>query len=57
MSNSDGATISMEIGTRYSGRTFKDILGKIQGEVWVNDAGWGDFHCAPGSVSVWTEVI
>lgn len=57
MSNSDGATISMEIGSRYAGRTFKDMLGKIQDEVKVNDSGWADFHCGPGSVSVWTEVI
>lgn len=57
MSNSDGATISMEIGSRYAGRTFKDKLGKIQDEVQVNDSGWADFHCGPGSVSVWTEVI
>ncbi|PZX61379.1 alpha-amylase [Algoriphagus ratkowskyi] len=57
MSNADGATISMEIGTRYSGRSFRDILGKIQDEVWVNESGWAEFHCAPGSVSVWTEII
>ncbi|MEB2787146.1 alpha-amylase [Algoriphagus persicinus] len=55
LSNADGATISMEIGARYSGRNFRDILGKIQDEVWINEAGWADFHCAPGSVSVWTE--
>ena len=57
MSNGDGATISMEVGARYAGRSFKDMLGKIQDEVWVNESGWADFHCAPGSVSVWTEVI
>lgn len=55
LSNADGETISMEIGSRYAGKKFKDMLGKIQDEVWVNEAGWGDFHCAPGSVSVWTE--
>ena len=57
MSNGDGGTISMEIGTRYSGRSFRDMLGKIQDEVWVNESGWAEFHCEPGSVSVWTEVI
>lgn len=56
LSNKDGGTISMEIGTRYAGRCFKDILGKIQDEVWVNESGWAEFHCGPGSVSVWTEV-
>ena len=55
LSNADGATISMEIGPRYAGKKFKDMLGKIQDEVWVNESGWADFHCAPGSVSVWTE--
>lgn len=57
ISNGDGATISMEIGTRYSGRSFRDKLGKIPDDVWVNESGWADFHCTPGSVSVWTEVI
>ncbi|WP_026968507.1 alpha-amylase [Algoriphagus terrigena] len=57
LSNADGATIRMEIGVRYAGRSFKDMLGKIPDEVWVDDSGWADFHCAPGSVSVWTEVI
>lgn len=55
ISNGDGATISMEIGSRYSGKSFRDVLGKIQDQVWVNESGWADFHCAPGSVSVWTE--
>ncbi|MEP0710941.1 alpha-amylase [Algoriphagus sp.] len=57
MSNGDGATISMEIGSRYAGRSFRDMLGKIQDEVWVNESGWAEFHCGPGSVSVWTEVM
>lgn len=57
LSNGDGGSISMEIGARYAGRSFKDFLGKIPDEIWVNDAGWAEFHCAPGSVSVWTEVI
>jgi alpha-amylase len=57
MSNGDGATISMEIGARYAGRNFRDMLGKIPDEIRVNESGWADFHCPPGSVSVWTEVI
>ncbi|WP_192348242.1 alpha-amylase [Algoriphagus sp. Y33] len=57
MSNGDGATISMEIGSRYAGRSFRDTLGKIQDKIWINESGWADFHCAPGSVSVWTEVV
>jgi alpha-amylase len=57
MSNADGATISMEIGARYAGRTFRDMLGKIPDEIVVHESGWADFHCAPGSVSVWTEII
>ena len=57
LSNGDGATISMEIGTRYAGRSFHDQLGKIEGEVWINESGWAEFHCAPGSVSVWIENV
>lgn len=53
--NAGGAIISMEIGARYAVRKFKDMLGKIQEEVWISESGWADFHCGPGSVSIWIE--
>ncbi|MBN3519882.1 alpha-amylase [Algoriphagus lutimaris] len=57
MSNQEGTTISMEIGKRYARRSFRDKLEKTQVKVLINESGWGDFHCTPGSVSIWTEVI
>ena len=56
LSNGEGGSIAMEIGARYAGRSFKDFLGKIPDEIGVNESGWADFHCTPGSVSVGIEV-
>lgn len=54
ISNGEEGNKHMEIGTRYAGKRFKDILGKRKEEIVVDDNGWADFLCAPGSVSVWT---
>ena len=55
LSNGDEGFKSMEIGTRYSGKTFVDMLGKHAGEVMINEDGWGEFYTNAGSVSVWVE--
>jgi alpha-amylase len=47
----------MEIGKRYSGRTFTDLLKKIDAEVKINDEGWGEFFSPAGSLSVWIEKL
>ncbi len=44
---------AMEMGKAFAGKTFKDILGHVEGEVLINDEGWGDFKVNGGSVSVW----
>lgn len=54
ISNGDEGNKHMEIGKRYAGKRFKDILGKREEEIEVDENGWTDFLCAPGSVSVWT---
>ncbi|RYY92812.1 MAG: DUF1939 domain-containing protein, partial [Chitinophagaceae bacterium] len=53
LSNGDAAEKHMELGTRWAGRSFRDLLGKIEEPVTVNEEGWGAFRVAPGSVSVW----
>lgn len=55
LSNGSDGFKNMEIGKRYAGKTFIDMLGKVQNEVQINEEGWADFNCLGGSVSVWIE--
>jgi len=45
----------MEMGERYAGKTFVDLLQKRKEEVKINKDGWGKFFCQAGSVSVWVQ--
>ncbi len=45
----------MEIGQRYAGKIFVDLLKKCDSEVEIDENGWGEFLVFPGSVSVWIE--
>jgi alpha-amylase len=53
LSNGDTGEKVMEIGKKYAGKTFKDLLGKHPDKVTIDDNGWGKFFCTAGSVSVW----
>ncbi|GAC1417096.1 MAG: alpha-amylase [Flavisolibacter sp.] len=53
LSNGDKGNKNMEMGLQHKGKTFKDALGKCSERVKINEKGWGEFYCAPGSVSVW----
>lgn len=53
MSNGDAGQKSMEVGLTHAGKEFKDLLGHREEIVTINEQGWGDFFCAPGSVSIW----
>jgi alpha-amylase len=53
VSNGPEKVKSMEIGKKFSGKAFVDHLGNVEGEVIINEDGWGDFKVAGGSVSVW----
>jgi alpha-amylase len=55
VSNGDEGFKNMEIGNRYAGKKFIDLLGKNQTEVEINNDGWGNFFAPAGSVSVWVE--
>jgi alpha-amylase len=55
ISNGDEGNKNMEIGKRYSGRKFIDILNKRNEEVAINEDGWGNFFSPAGSLSVWIE--
>jgi alpha-amylase len=53
ISNGDKGFKSMEIGKRFAGKALKECLGHCEGEVVINEEGWGEFYCEAGSVSVW----
>ncbi len=55
LSNGDDGYKNMEIGKRYAGTIFIDLLQKRTEEVKVNKDGWGKFFCRGGSVSVWVQ--
>ncbi|MEO8962632.1 MAG: alpha-amylase [Ginsengibacter sp.] len=57
LSNGDSENKNMEIGRRYAGKKFIDMLGKIPDEVEINNDGWGNFFAPAGSVSVWIEKV
>jgi alpha-amylase len=53
LSNGEEGVKNMEVGGRHAGKTFVDYLGKHDAEVTINEDGWAEFYCRPGSVSVW----
>ncbi len=53
LSNFEAYTIPMEIGSRYAGKRFYDLLGNSQEEIEIDNEGWGDFPCPAGSLSVY----
>jgi alpha-amylase len=55
ISNGDAGFKKMETGKNHKGKIFIDCLGKVTAEVKIDDEGFGEFHCLPGSVSVWIE--
>ena len=55
MSNGEDGFKSMEIGKRYAGKKFIDMLGKNPAEIEINQEGWAEFYAFAGSVSVWIQ--
>ena len=55
VSNGDNGNKTMEIGKRYAGKTFFDLLKKNPGWVKINRDGWGEFFAPAGGVSVWVQ--
>lgn len=53
MSNASDARKWMDIGKPNA--IFYDITQHIHTFIQTNDAGWGEFRCSAGSVSVWVE--
>jgi alpha-amylase len=55
MSNGDEGFKTMDIGSRHTGKSFIDFLGKHPGKVIIGENGQGVFFAPPGNVSVWIE--
>ena len=57
ISNGDNGNKTMEIGKRYAGKIFIDLLKKNPKKVKINKDGWGEFFAPAGGVSVWIEKL
>lgn len=57
LTNSDDGYKDMYLGTQHAGKDYRDYLSNRDETVTINEAGMGTFFCAPGSISVWTEVL
>lgn len=53
LSNKDAYEKPMEMGEKYIGKTFYDVLGRSREKVEIREDGWGDFPAPAGNVSVW----
>ena len=53
LSNKDAYQKPMEVGQRYAGTTFYDVLQRFADEVLIDENGWGNFPVPAGNVSVY----
>lgn len=53
MSNGAAGVKRMEMGLAHAGKVMKDALAMCEDTVLVDEKGWAEFYCKPGSVSVW----
>ena len=57
LSNGDASEKSMEMGKKYSGKTFYDFLGRFEDKIIIDENGWGNFPVPAGNVSVWVAEV
>lgn len=55
ISNGDSGVKRMEMGKRYAGKKFIDMMEKNPAAIEINQEGWVEFFIPAGSVSVWVE--
>ena len=55
LSDGVGGSQWMEVGKANA--KFVDLTDHVKEPVYTNDAGWGEFHCQGGSVSVWIQAM
>jgi alpha-amylase len=55
MSNAGPGQRKMFVGKEHVGESWTDVLGWEQGEVKIDDEGFGEFKCPGVSVSIWVN--
>jgi alpha-amylase len=45
----------MEIGSRFAGESFRDVLGNCTEPVTVDGDGWADFRTEGRNVAIWVR--
>ncbi|KAF2718737.1 glycoside hydrolase family 13 protein [Polychaeton citri CBS 116435] len=55
MSNTGPGSIRMAVGDEHKGEIWTDLLGWEQGEVIIDDEGYGEFKCPGISVAIWVN--
>ncbi len=55
LSNGEGGTKRMYMGTGFAGQTFCDAIGACPDPVVIGDDGWADFRTEGGNVAVWVR--
>lgn len=53
VSNGDGGTKKMNVGRKFAGQLFCDVMGGFSEPVKISSDGWGMFTVNGGSVSAW----
>jgi alpha-amylase len=53
LSNKDAYEKPMEMGEKYIGKTFYDMLRRFEDKIKIDENGWGKFPVPAGNVSVW----
>ena len=57
ISNAGDGEKRMYIGNKFASKSFVDILGNCEDEVFIDDEGFGNFRVRGKSVSVWVKSI
>lgn len=55
VSNAGAGTKKMHVGEQHAGEKWTDVLGWSEGEVVIDEDGFGEFTCGQCSVSVWVK--
>lgn len=55
LSNAEGGTKRMHMGSFFSGKTFYDALGNFTEPVVIDEEGYGEFSVRDGGLSVWVQ--
>ncbi|KAF3940656.1 Alpha-amylase [Dactylella cylindrospora] len=55
LSNAEPGTKRMHVGGEHTGEVWTDVLGWAQGEVVIDQDGWGNFTCPAVSCAIWVN--